>query len=257
MYRILLVEDEEIIRKGIRASINWKDWGCIMEAEAENGEEGRRLIEQLNPDIVITDINMPLMDGLEMISSTKEKHHYTAIILTGYSEFEYARKAITYGVNSYILKPLDIEEMKQALKQAVQEVRDREFLTTRELEKAELKNRNILKNNLQEREDAVVKCICDYVEENYKNKILLSDLEKELNYSERYMNQRFRQVMGTTIIDYVNRFRIQKAMELLLENKIAISQIGWECGIGEYKYFNYVFKKYIGCSAKEYQKKVL
>ena len=88
MYRVLLVEDEEIIRKGIKNSIPWEEFGCSVIGEAGNGEEGVKLIEELRPDIVITDINMPLMDGLTMLSRTKFRYDYAAVILTGYSEFE-------------------------------------------------------------------------------------------------------------------------------------------------------------------------
>lgn len=89
MYRVLLVEDEEIIRKGIRYSVPWEECGCSVVGEAENGAVGEEKIAELQPDIVITDITMPVKSGLEMIADTREKFNYIAIILTGYSEFEY------------------------------------------------------------------------------------------------------------------------------------------------------------------------
>lgn len=92
MYRVLLVEDEEIIRKGIRYSVPWEECGCSVVGEAENGAVGEEKIAELQPDIVITDITMPVKNGLEMIADTREKFNYIAIILTGYSEFEYAQQ---------------------------------------------------------------------------------------------------------------------------------------------------------------------
>ena len=86
-----------------------------------------------------------------------------------------------------------------------------------------------------------------------RSKITLADLQEQFHYSERYINQKFQKELGTTVIDYLNRCRIQNALELIRKGKLPISQIGWECGIGEYKYFNHVFKKYIGCSVREYQ----
>ena len=97
MYRVLLVEDEEIIRKGIRYSVPWEEYGCSVVAEAENGAVGEEKIAELRPDIVITDITMPVKSGLEMIADTREEYKYIAIILTGYSEFEYAQQAIRNG----------------------------------------------------------------------------------------------------------------------------------------------------------------
>lgn len=111
MYRVLLVEDEEIIRKGIRYSVPWEEYGCSVVAEAENGAVGEEKIAELRPDIVITDITMPVKSGLEMIADTREEYKYIAIILTGYSEFEYAQQAIRNGVSDYVLKPLDMDEM--------------------------------------------------------------------------------------------------------------------------------------------------
>lgn len=136
MYRVLLVEDEEIIRKGIRYSVPWEECGCSVVGEAENGAVGEEKIAELQPDIVITDITMPVKNGLEMIADTREKFNYIAIILTGYSEFEYAQQAIRNGVSDYLLKPLDMDEMRTALEKAVRLAGDNQYLQQRE-DKAE------------------------------------------------------------------------------------------------------------------------
>lgn len=257
MYSVLLVEDEEIIRKGIRNSIPWEEFGCRVIGEAGNGEEGRRLIEELKPDIVITDINMPLMDGLAMLAQTKVQYDYAAIILTGYSEFEYAREAIRHGVSSYVLKPLNMDEMREALEQAVLESKNIYYLRQRNEAVREPGSVSLLEREKEkEISDPLVDQVLAYITENYRNKITLSDLEQSLHYSERYISRRFQRALGTTIIEYLNRYRLQKALGLLKEGRIPLSEVGWECGIGEYKYFNYVFKKYMGCSAKEYQSRI-
>ena len=211
MYRVLLVEDEEIIRKGIRYSVPWEEYGCSVVAEAENGAVGEEKIAELRPDIVITDITMPVKNGLEMIADTREEYKYIAIILTGYSEFECAQEE---AVRSRIaLPPLSEEKVT----------------------------------------DPLVLRIVAYLKENYQSKITLADLQEQFHYSERYINQKFQKELGTTVIDYLNRCRIQNALELIRKGELPISQIGWECGIGEYKYFSHVFKKYMGCSVREYQ----
>ena len=257
MYSVLLVEDEEIIRKGIRNSIPWEELGCRVIGEAGNGEEGKRLIEELRPDIVITDINMPLMDGLAMLAQTKFQYDYAAVILTGYSEFEYAREAIRNGVSSYVLKPLNTEEMKEALEQAVLESKNIYYLRQRNESSKEPGNVSLLEQEKEgENQDPLVEQVLEYIGDNYRNKKTLSDLEQNLHYSERYISRRFQKALGTTIIEYLNRYRLQKALVLMKEGRVPLSEVGWECGIGEYKYFNYVFKKYMGCSAKEYQGRI-
>lgn len=252
MYKVLLVEDEEIIRRGIRNSIMWEDFGCHVVGEAENGEDGIEKIKELRPDIVITDINMPVMDGLAMIAETKIVYDYAAIILTGYSDFEYAREAIRNGVSGYVLKPLQMEEMKEVLERAVLELEKMRFFRQKQEKKGEAAPVSLLEEPPQTL-DPVVRQILDYIEQNYKNKITMADLEEAVHYSERYMSQKFQHGLGTTVIEYLNRFRIQRALEIIQKGQIPLSSVGWECGIGEYKYFNYVFKKYMGVSAKEYQ----
>ncbi len=255
MYTVLLVEDEEVIRKGICYSVPWEEFGCRVIGEGENGEEGCRLIEELRPDIVITDINTPVMDGLTMIARTKAKYDYAAIILTGYSDFEYAKEAIRQGVTGYVLKPLNMQEMKEALELAVLESQNIRYLRERTEKTDELCNITLIEKG-KEYKVTVVQQILEFIMKNYQKKITLSDLEKELHYTERYINQQFRKYVGTTVIEYLNRYRIQKALELLKNRDLPVSEIGWECGIGEYKYFNYVFKKYVGCSAREYRTRI-
>lgn len=255
MYTVLLVEDEEVIRKGICYSVPWEEFGCRVIGEAENGEEGCRMIEELRPDIVITDINTPVMDGLTMIARTKAKFDYAALILTGYSDFEYAKEAIRQGVTGYVLKPLNIREMKEALELAVLESKNIHYLRERNEKSEELSGITLIEKE-KEYKDTVVRQILEYITQNYQQKVMLSDLEKELHYTERYINQQFRKYVGTTVIEYLNRYRIQKALELLRTGDMPVSEIGWECGIGEYKYFNHVFKKYVGCSAREYRNRI-
>jgi two-component system response regulator YesN len=249
------VEDEDIIRKGIRSSVPWESCESYVIGEASNGIEGKELIEELKPDIVITDINMPVMDGLQMIAHTKSVFDYVAIILTGYSDFEYAMEAIRNGVSTYVLKPLNMEEMKEALEQAVLESKNIHYLRERNEKTKELENISLLED--KKYMDPVVQQILQYIEEHYQEKIVLSDLEEVMHYSERYINLKFRKVLGTTVIEYLNRFRIQKALALLKDRNTVIAEVGFLCGIGDYKYFNHVFKKYIGCSAREYQNRVL
>lgn len=257
MYRVILVEDEDIIRRGIKNSVPWEQFNCSVIGEARNGEEGAKLIGELNPDIVITDINMPVEDGLQMIARTKCIYDYVAIILTGYSDFEYAREAIRNGVTYYVLKPLDMEEMGEALERAALELKSIRLLR-KQMESAEkLKNAVLIKEPDEDKElDPVAAQILDFITKNYDQKIALADLEEELHYSERYLNQRFQKALGTTVIEYLNRYRIQKALAMLKEEDTAISDIGWKCGIGDYKYFSYVFKKYMGCSPKEYRSQI-
>ena len=117
--RILIVEDEIKIRRGL-AGLIAKTTGDEIVGEARNGREGLELILRTNPDLVITDVKMPEMDGLEMLQAMKEQNlDVHCVILSGYSEFAYARKAISYGVDDYLLKPLAPEDIIGDIEQAL------------------------------------------------------------------------------------------------------------------------------------------
>lgn len=113
--RILIVEDEVKIREGMAHLITAHTWHTVV-GEAQNGEDGIRLALRFHPDLIITDIRMPVMDGLAMIEKLhgmRVRTHY--VILSGYSEFDYARKALQFGVDDYLLKPLAPEDVQKLL----------------------------------------------------------------------------------------------------------------------------------------------
>ncbi|HPV02840.1 MAG TPA: response regulator transcription factor [Clostridiales bacterium] len=123
MYKVLIVDDEPIIRKGLRNIINWKNFECEVVAEAADGLDGLELIRKHRPDIIITDIKMPETDGLSMIKQIKEDvPDSKIIILTGHRNFDYAHEAVKLGVTDFLLKPSRIEELTSAISRAVKEL---------------------------------------------------------------------------------------------------------------------------------------
>lgn len=257
MYKVVIVEDENIIRKGLVYSIDWAELNCSVVGEGRNGEEGIEAIRANIPDIVIADINMPIIDGLEMIMQTCDQYNYAAIILSGYSDFQYAQRAIHCGVLGYLLKPLNKAELKEAVLRAQKECEIRNVFIDNLKSKQEWKQLDLFKENYsQGTEDSIVRQMLEFVYMNYQNRVVMQDVVNKLNYSETFLNNRFKEAVGTTYIEYLNRYRIQRALEMLKEGKDSIQEVGWKCGIGEYKYFGTVFKKYIGCSPKEYLKRI-
>lgn len=258
MYKVIVVEDEDLIRKGLVYAMPWSEMGCTVVGEGRNGIEGVELIRQHDPDIVLADINMPVMDGLEMMRQTSRTYGYSAIILSGYSSFEYAKGAIQWGATNYLLKPVKREELVEAVEKAKEQ---REIRRTWQAHEQAMDQRKELHMELEpvngEEPDEAVSAMLDYIRTHYREKISLQDVAGELNYSVAFLNHRFKKQMGTTLIEYLNRFRIQKALDLLREGKAPLRDISWMCGIGEYKYFSLVFRKYLGCSPKEYRSTVL
>lgn len=134
MYKILLVDDEYFPREALKASIPWEEYGCTVCGEAKNGFDGIEKAMELKPDIILTDINMPFMDGLDMIMNLqKEQPRILYSIVTGYSEFEYARRGMELGVHHFIVKPIDDKEMIKTIQNMV-EILDENHKKEREYE---------------------------------------------------------------------------------------------------------------------------
>lgn len=116
LYRIMLVDDEEEVRKGIIRKIDWENLGFQVVGDAENGQDALEKIEQLEPDVIMTDIRMPYMDGLTLSARIRQKYPSIKILIfSGYDDFEYAQQAIKLNVTEYILKPVNVEELTEIL----------------------------------------------------------------------------------------------------------------------------------------------
>jgi len=123
MYKILLVDDERIITEGMSKVIDWKSLGTCLIGTARNGEEALEIIEKENPHIVISDIKMPIMNGLELVSNVYQRFpEIQFILLTGFSEFTYAKKAMEYGVRHYLLKPCNENTVMEAISEICKEL---------------------------------------------------------------------------------------------------------------------------------------
>jgi len=123
MFRVLIVDDEPMVRKRLKTIIDWEQVGFCLVGEACDGEEGLELVKKRNPDLVITDIRMPVINGLELIQKAKEENPFLqAAILSGYNDFEYAQEAMKYGVKHYLLKPIEKDKLLQVLEKIREEI---------------------------------------------------------------------------------------------------------------------------------------
>lgn len=233
--RIVIVEDEFRIRQGLGNLINKVDMGCRVIGEAENGYEGIKMIRDLEPDIVITDIRMPKIDGLEMIEKIKEMGiDCVFVILSGYADFEYARTGIRLGVKEYLLKPATISDVKELLKK----------LTCREEEQAE--------DARMQEYSAAVKEMVSVIEENYGMRLGLDSFADKFRLTPEYLSNLFAKETGMTFSNYLKKIRMEKAKELILNTDMKIYEVACSVGYPDQKYFSKVFKEYTGVSAKQY-----
>ncbi|WP_263559859.1 response regulator transcription factor [Paenibacillus polymyxa] len=147
MIKVVIVDDEPKLRQGLQTLIPWESLGFTVTATAANGKEALEVIQEKSPDVVIVDIRMPVMDGLQLIEHLRsDGHHLHFMILSGYADFEYAKQAIKYGVCGYLLKPVDIVEMSASLKQVRERIEEERL--QREWRKKEVINRDLYLHSL-------------------------------------------------------------------------------------------------------------
>jgi len=249
MHKVLIVEDEDIMRKGLMFMPKWQEVDCIVVGEAANGKEGLEKIEKYRPDIVIVDINMPVMDGLEMLEKSIKEYGYDAIIVSGYGEFEYARRGISLGVSEYLLKPVNYTKLYEAIRkiQAKRNADTKIQNAIRQID-VEKKKYGILEYEEKKTGNRYIDYMIQAIHDNYSKRLVLSDISEQCKVSCTYLNVKFKDETGYTFNEYLNRYRIKKAVDLLRENQYKIYEIAEMVGFSDYKYFIKVFKKYTGTS---------
>ncbi|MGD1818793.1 MAG: response regulator transcription factor [Pleomorphochaeta sp.] len=246
MYNVVICEDEDIIRKGLMFSFDFHSLDLVVVADFDNPVSCLDYLNNHKVDIIITDIKMPLMSGLEMIGRIENKKNYEFIILSGYSDFEYAKKAITYGVTEYLVKPLDHELLKISLKKAISNLNDKQLIDNA---KFQAKNLSKVYKDINS-EDQLLQEIIKFIKDNYMHKITLNDVANELNYSVSSIKNKLKQ-NDITFNTTLNSFRIYKAINLISLDKYPIYQIAEMVGFNDYKYFCSKFKNYTGYSVTE------
>lgn len=255
MYKVMLVDDEPIIVEGLSRSIPWEKWNCQIVATAYDGIEGKKLIEEKKPDIVFMDINMPEMDGLKMIAALGSQFPNLEVsVLTGFRDFEYAQEAIRLGVTRFLLKPSNMSELEEAISVMCENLK-KKGITGEEsdAEKAE-------EGEEKEHENAssfIVKNALSYIEENYTQKLTLSEVAEKTYVSQWHLSKLLNRHTGQSFSDILNHVRIEHAKGLLKDPSLRIGDISEQVGFLDLAHFSRVFKKQEGVSANEYRNKVL
>lgn len=246
MYNVVICEDEDIIRKGLIFSFDFQSLKLMVVADFDNPVSCLEYLKNNKVDIIITDIKMPLMTGLEMIGKIEDKKKYEFIILSGFSDFEYAKKAISCGVTEYLVKPLDHKLLEVSLKKAISNLNDKQLLNNA---KSQVKDLSKVYNDIN-KEDALLQAILKFIKDNYMHKIMLNDVAKELNYSVSSIKNKLKE-NDITFNTTLNSFRIYKAIKLMSLKEFPIYQIAKLVGFSDYKYFCSKFKSYTGYSVTE------
>lgn len=250
MYHLLVVEDESIIRRGIRAFIDFEGLGIHKCFEAENGEEALDIVKTNHIDLILADINMPRMDGLEFCRLAKELEPSVKIaILTGYDYLDYAIRAIKIGVDDYALKPLDKEDVQKLLFHLVEKKKDADNFAA--LQRAVDK---ITVGAAMEGESDIRKQMSDLLESHLADSSFsLSAMAAELGYSISYLSTLFKKYFGENFRDYLLDLRLERAKILLLSTHMKNYEIAAAVGIDDPNYFSVCFRRKYQKSPKEFK----
>jgi len=258
MKKVVIIDDEEVIREGLKTFVDWKKLNCEVVALAESGTEGLYIVEKYKPDIIITDIRMFGMNGLEMIKEIKKKNKKSKIIIvTAYRNIEYAQEAIKLGVFRLLFKPTKTDEIEKVVQEAVEEMEYEKITDDKEgLKQDVLKVINTHRKEFEGKKLSFMAMkILDYLLENYHKEISLQELAEEFYISHWHLSKLIKKEIGLNYTDLINIIRIEQAKRLLAIPRYRINEVGSMVGYNDNTYFSRVFKKLTGMSPQEYRNK--
>lgn len=247
MYKAIIIDDISLVRDAIRLLAQWDVFGISEILEADNAEDGLTIILKEHPDIIITDMKMPVMDGTQLLKKLEELHiNSKIIVISGFSDFKYTRLAIQAGVIDYILKPVDPQDLNNALSAAVSQLENEagETGTSAPVSSPEPHSAATSK---------VVSDVFDYINAHYLENISLADIAETFFLSKEHLSRLFKKETGQNLFSYIMQLKLTEAKRLLQSTDMTLDDIAWHLGFSNGNYFSKVFKKNCQMSPSEYR----
>lgn len=232
MYKVLIVDDEPFIREGI-AQLPWNMLNIKVTATAANGMEAYEYLKNNEIDLLLTDVKMPFMDGVELIRRIKnENKDIVCIVLSGYDDFEYVRPCLQNNVFDYLLKPLDIDDWSSTFKRAISLFKEKE--TNSNIDIGEHSKKHIVDPALL------------YMQQHFCEQITLADVAKHIYTNPTYLSRIIKQETGTGFTELLTKMRVEAAKKMLRDPTYKINEIAKKVGYVNPRSFTSIFKKYTG-----------
>jgi two-component system response regulator YesN len=243
MINLVIVEDETNIRDCLKSLFPWSSLGVEVSAAFANGQEAYKYLMSHSADLLLTDIRLPGLTGLELVQMLREgRNMIPVIILTGYRQFDYAQQAIRYKVDDFLLKPIKYEELTAAILR----IRDKlESGITRKSEPAD----SVLDSTYHER---IISSAKQYLTAHLTD-ASLEDAAISVNLSPGYFSRLFHKVTGETFSDYLTGCRMKKAAEYLHGTNYKTYEISLMVGYDNPKNFTRAFKQYYHLTPREFR----
>ncbi len=244
-FSVLVVEDEKLIAKNIAKNIELINKNFKVISIESNGEDALNFIRQQTPNVIFTDIQMPVMDGIELIRQISQNFNYIkCIVLSGHDDFAYAKSAIDYGVFAYLLKPINLDELVNILKRL-----ELTLLSSQDIFSADQKNTEY---NSEETAALIKK----YIEQNYQKTIDLNMIADHFSFSPSYLTKIFVKHTNITPSKYIMNYRINVAKQLLGDHSLTINMIANMVGYTDPFHFSKTFKLVAGISPASYREEL-
>lgn len=261
MYKMMIVDDESIVVEGIKDTIPWGDYNVSVGATAGDGLEALEKLSIYQPDIIIVDIRMPGMGGLEFIENAKDVlPKVKIIVISAFEHFSYAQRAIELGVSCYLVKPIQKTAIITKVKSCIDEInaantdKDSTQITidVNQIESSGNSSVNISGN---EPKNYAIREACRYIGSHAYKDISLVETAEHVALTPTYLSAMFKQEMGISFIEYVKNIRMEKAKEMLLNTNKKTYEICLELGYKSVQYFTTLFRETSGMTPKEYREK--
>lgn len=254
MKTILITDDEPRTREGVRKVLEAWSAGRHRIVVATSGVEALAWLEDNEANLLITDIRMPELGGLELVEKLRDMvHSPVVIIISGHPDFTYAQRALQFGVVEYLLKPLDKVKLVAAVEMALK--REEELHRIERMER--LVDEKLMETVGQEkRYNPQVQEAIHYLDERLHDPITMRDIADHLHLNASYFSVLFKEQTGLTFSEYLMRRRVQRAKEMLTNSEMTIAEISERVGYQTAKYFVKVFRTMEDMSPGQYRKSV-
>lgn len=241
MCKLLIADDEPAIRNGL-ARLNWAALNIEVAATVENGLAAIEYLKENDIDIVVTDIKMPVMDGLELVRRLDEfDKNIVAVALSGYDDFNYVKHCLKHKVFDYLLKPLDIDEWHMTFKKITEHL---DTISHKDAPDVEISVHS--KNHL-------VQAAFQYMQQHFNEQLTLTTVANQIYVNSTYLSRVIKEETGMGFTDLLTKLRIEAAKKKLKDPTYKINEIAKQVGYVNPRYFTHAFKKYTGCTPYNYR----
>lgn len=237
MYSLIVIDDEKKILDGIAEIFPWKNIGFEVKARFTNAREALHYLEKESIDVVLTDICMPDMNGLELAKNLKNYQDLLLIVFSSYSDYQYMREALQLNIVDYLLKPINYGELSACFEK-VKEILDK-------------------KNPVREEKEftyyeKIIRRVDEYLEENFQN-AKLADAAEVAGISANYLSKVYKEKKGIGFFENLNKIRMEEAVELLMNPQYKSYEIAYYVGYDSPKNFTRAFKAYYHVTPRDYR----